>query len=386
MMSHSEVPTPLAGQVADGAQLRVVFDMTFPNRFPTWGFSVYARSLLEALHEHHGVSASEISGPAGSNPRRTAHWLFSGARREILAQRATVLHCPAFVTPWRSPVPVVINLHDAAALRFPRDYPLEWRLYNRLILPLIARGAEAIISLSEFSKREAIKYYGVPEGRVVVVAAAPSTQYTPQPAQATERLLSQLGLPSGEGRRPLLLFSGAPFGRKNLDVILRAMSAAPAGSKLAQALLLISGATDNAFEEYRNWIAANGLESRVRWLGKVPHESMPVLYAAVDMLVYPSTYEGFGLPPLEAMSVGTPVVAASASCLPDVLGDAAILVPPNDHGGFAQAMEALLSDEALRASMIAAGRSRAASYTWERCARETIDVYRGALTRKKRRS
>jgi alpha-1,3-rhamnosyl/mannosyltransferase len=361
--------------------------MTFPDRFPVWGFSVYARSLLDALQERTGVEAHEISGPVASNPRQTLGWLVSGARGELLKRPADVLHCPAFVTPLRSPVPVVINIHDAAAQRFPKDYPLEWRVYNRYLLPLVARRAARIIVLSEFSAREAIKYYGVRPGQVVVAPAAPDPRYRPQPKEIIDRLLGELGLRAGEGGRgPLLLFSGAPFRRKNLDVVLRAMSGAEAGSELSRALLLVSGATESGFAEYRAWIGANGLESRVKWLGRVPHESMPALYGAVDMLVYPSIYEGFGLPPVEAMAVGTPVVAASASCLPEVLGDAALLVPPGDDKGFAAAMEALLTDPALRAKMVEKGKARAAAYTWERCARQTLEVYRAAAGRKRRKS
>ena len=370
-----------------GPALHVTLDMTFPNRFPVWGFSVYTRSLLEALRERSDVSIREISGPVASNPRLTLGWLVSGARRELLKRRTDLLHCPAFVTPWRSPVPAVITIHDAAALRFPKDYPLEWSFYNRFILPPVVRRAARIITLSEFSAREAIKYYGVRKGQISVVPAAPDPRYRPQPPEATNRLLGELGLPSREEQsRPLLLFAGAPFGRKNLDVVLRAMSGAAEGSKLSQAWLLISGATESGFKEYRDWIAANGLEDRVRWLGKVPQESMPVLYSAVDMLVYPTLYEGFGLPPLEAMSVGTPVVAGLASCLPDVLGDAAMLVPPHDDKGFREAIEALLGDRTLREKMVQAGKARAASYTWERCASQTMEVYRAALGRAGRRS
>lgn len=359
--------------------MRVAFDMTFPNRFPVWGFSVYTRSLLGALRERTDISVHEISGPLASNPRQTLWWLLSGARKALLSWPPDVLHCPAFVTAWRSPAPVVISIPDAAALRFPKDYPFEWRFYNRFILPSMVRRAARIIVMSEFSAREAIKYYGARKGQVAVIPGAPDPRYAPQPPEAVERLLGELGLRSEEARgRPLLLFAGAPFGRKNLGVVLRAMSRGAEGSKLSEAWLLISGATESGFDRYRDWIAANGLEGRVRWLGKVPQESMPALYSAVDILVYPSIYEGFGLPPLEAMSVGTPVVAGLASCLPEVLGDAALLVPPEDDRGFAEAVEALLTDQALREKMVHLGMARAASYTWERCAGQTVDVYRAA--------
>lgn len=386
MMSPADSQSGTIRSTADAAMC-VALDMTFPNRLRVRGVTAYARSLRDALRNLADVEVREISGPLVSDPGQTLLWLLSGARRELLGGPASVLHCPAFVTPWRSPVPVVINIHDAGTQRFPDDYPLEWRVYNRFILPLVARGAARIIALSEFSRREAIKYYRVHKRQVVVVPAAPGAEYKPQPPKTTRKLLDDLGLLSDNGsRNPLLLFSGAPFRRKNLDIILRAMSGASEGSRVSEAMLLISGADENEFSEYQAWIASHGLQGRVRWLGKVPHELMPVLYSAVDLLAYPSIYEGFGLPPLEAMSVGTPVVAARASCLPEVLGDAALLVPPDDDRGFARAMEALLTEQELRERMVQAGKARAASYTWERSARQTVEVYHAAVKGNRRRS
>lgn len=386
-MKLSPVGPAGAIEAVAGSKLRVAFEMTFPNRFPVWGFSVYARTLLDALAARSDVAVSEISGPVASDPKQTVRWLTSGAHQELSRRPAHVLHCPAFVTPWRSPAPVVINLHDAAAQRFPQDYPFEWRFYNRFILPAVARRAARIVALSEFARQEAVKYYRVKKARVAVTYAAPGSQYVPQSPEATRQVLADLALLDEEGQRrgQLILFSGAPFSRKNLDVVLKAMAGASQDSSLAQAQLLISGATENSFEHYRTWIAEHGLEGKVRWLGRVPHEAMPALYAAVDLLVYPSIYEGFGLPPLEAMSVGTPVVAAAASCLPEILGDGALMPQPHDHRGFADAIESVLSRPDLRAEMVARGRARAAQYTWQRCADRTVAAYRAARRGSRRR-
>lgn len=374
-------------------ELRVAMDMTFPNRFPTWGFSVYAHSLMEALQRRGDISLREIASLAVSGPRQTVRWLASGARGQVMMQRSDLLHCPAFVTPWRSPVPVVISVFDAAARRFPQDYSLEWRLYDRYILPLVAHRAARVITLTEYSRREVIKYYRFNRNRVVVTPAAPGLHYKPQSSEQVRQVLRRYSLLESEsittfgpeqasGKGPLLLFSGAPFPRKNLDIVLRVMASAPVGSALASVGLLISGATETGFDQYRAWIAAHGLQERVRWLGRVAHDEMPALYAAADVLVYPSLYEGFGLPPLESMSVGTPVISSTASCLPEVLGDGAILVRPNDDERLAQAIEAVLTRPELRARLVARGKARAAGYSWERCAQETVEVYRQAVRRR----
>jgi alpha-1,3-rhamnosyl/mannosyltransferase len=117
----------------------------------------------------------------------------------------------------------------------------------------------------------------------------------------------------------------------------------------------------------------------VQWLGQVPVDDMPGVYADADICVYPSLYEGFGFPPLESMACGTPVVASKASCLPEILGDAAVLVDPSDVRGFAGAVESLLTNEERRQSLVEAGRRHVADFTWERCADQTVAVYREVL-------
>src|SRR5262249_34534073 len=143
---------------------------------------------------------------------------------------------------------------------------------------------------------------------------------------------------------PRLLFAGAPIERKNLGLVLRAMASARAGSPLRDAELLISGATPVSFPSHASDIARLGLNCRVRWLGLLPREVMPSLYREVDLLLYPSLYEGFGLPPLEAMAAGTPVVASRAACLPETLGGAAVMVDPRDAEELGAAIDSLIAD------------------------------------------
>ena len=361
------------------ARLTVAFDMTFPDR-NAGGSGVYARALLAELQLRPDLEVREVRAQSRGLPS-TLKWLAVGARQQVARQRVDLVHCPAFVAPTRLPVPVVITVHDAAARLFPRDYPLEWRLYDRFILPAMVRRAAAIIAPSEHARLDAIRYYGAPPKRVLVTHEAPDPAYSPRSNHEVEALLAEHNLPrsaSRGGHAPILLFSGAPLSRKNLDVVLMALAGAEQGSVLSSATLAISGARAEEFPRYSTWIEAHGLTHRVRWLGRVPTEKMPVLYAAVDVLVYPSLYEGFGLPPLEAMAVGTPVVASNTASLPEVLGDAALLVAPHDHRGLAQAVEAVLTNHQMRARLVQAGKKRAALYTWANCAEQTVLAYRRA--------
>jgi glycosyltransferase involved in cell wall biosynthesis len=176
-----------------------------------------------------------------------------------------------------------------------------------------------------------------------------------------------------------MLFPGAPVARKNLDLVLYAMAKAAPGSALGRARLQISGAPADRFPDRVAQIRKLGLADRVQWLGQIPVEEMPAIYGAADVCIYPSLYEGFGFPPLEAMAAGTAVVASNASCLPEILGDAALLIDPSDVRGFTAAVESVLSDATVRARLIEAGREHVADFTWERCAAQTVALYREVL-------
>ena len=341
--------------------------MTFPNRNQA-GSGEYARSLVAALRARDDIAVTELAGPTRSGIAGTMRWLLGGAAADVRRSHASLLHCPAFVTPWNVPTPVVISVLDVAALHFPRDHPLEWRVYASRLLPAQARRAALIVAISENTRRDVIAEYGVSPDRVVTIHPGIN------PAFASARR-SEEPAP----RDPSILFPGAPMSRKNLEVVLRALASAPAGSALARARLLISGSTAGRFPQHAAAIEAAGLARRVRWLGQVARAELPTLFASVDAVVYPSLYEGFGFPPLEAMSAGTPVVASNSSCLPETLGDAALLVDPADSAGLARALDDVLTRPELRARLIADGRARAAMFTWEGCAAQTVDAYRQVL-------
>jgi glycosyltransferase involved in cell wall biosynthesis len=226
-----------------------------------------------------------------------------------------------------------------------------------------------VIAVSDFARREVIDGYRLDADQVVTVHNGIDARFLeagPKTAPAP-------------GAAPAMLFPGAPVGHKNLASVLGVMAAADPRSALGQARLDISGARGEDFPEHSAAIASLGLGDRVRWLGQVTAEAMPTLIAQAALVIYPSLYEGFGLPPLEAMAVGTPVVASDRGPLPEMLGDAALLVDPSDLSEMARALDAVLSSPDLRVRLAVAGRKRARLYTWAKCAERTVDVYRAAL-------
>lgn len=343
--------------------------MTFA-RSDRGGTGTYARAMQAALGARDDVALEIIEAPRrGLLP--TLDWLLRGARDRLDAQPVDLLHCPAVMAPWRAGVPYLVTIHDHSSKLFPADHPPEWRVYEGLVLPRRARAAERVLTGTEFARAELVADLGLDPARVVV------TPYGVDP-----------GFHRVAGRRPTLhhpdgpaklLFPGAPTVRKNLGLVLTAMAEAHPDSRLSRAVLEISGADETGFQAHAQSIAALGLADRVRWLGQVPAGRMPEVVAAADAVVFPSLYEGFGFPAVEAMAAGTPVVASSAACLPEVIGDGGLLVDIEDAEGFRKALEGILDDPQRAEALGEAGRSRAARYTWERCAELTVEIYREVL-------
>jgi glycosyltransferase involved in cell wall biosynthesis len=345
----------------------VAFDMTFASR-NRGGSGAYARSLLAALRDRNEVVPWVISGPKRANFAGTIQWLVRGGHRAIKERPPDILHCPSFVVPWAVKVPMVVTAHDAASKHFPGDHPREWRIYVNSFLPRRLQAAARVITGSEFGRQEVIEAFGVEPDRVVAVPYGVDLRY----------LNFSPTRPRTDGAGALL-FPGAPIGRKNLDTVLQCMAEADPASALGRVKLEISGARQEDFPTYAKLVQVLGLQSRVRWLGQVPHMEMPSLFADASAIVYPSLYEGFGLPPLEAMAVGTPVVASDRGSLPEVLGDAALTIDPTNKRALGDALEAVLSRPEVRARLRTAGLRQARLFTWDKCAQKTAEVYKEVL-------
>jgi glycosyltransferase involved in cell wall biosynthesis len=285
-------------------------------------------------------------------PRALAHRAGHAWEQALLPLRAarlgaTALLCPANLAPLGFRRNVVV-LHDAAPLRNPGWYSPAYAALQRRLMPLIARRAEHVITVSEFSRGELRELLGLE--RVSVVAGGVDPAFSPQAEAGHAR--AAIGL-----ARPYVLCVASHTARKNLAALVPAARAlARDGIELA-----VAGGHRPQFA------AEHGLDA-LRLLGHVPERLLPGLYAGAEAFALPSHYEGFGLPVLEAMAAGTPVVAADTAALPETCGGAARLVPP-DGEAFREALLALLSDQAERQRLRAAGRARAAGFTWAATAR-----------------
>jgi glycosyltransferase involved in cell wall biosynthesis len=303
--------------------------------------------------------------PARIAWEQTAGWRI--ARRYGL----DLVHAPVNVTPLVSGVPRVVTIHDLAFHLFPAQYPGAKQRYLRVMTRLSVRRATHVIAVSEATRRDVLRLYGADPARVVTVPNGVGAEFRPLPDDEVARFRRDNDLPER-----FILFLGTLQPRKNLETLLRAYARVEAEVGWP---LVVVGAAGWLYEPVFATARALGLAERVRFTGYAAPETLPFWYNAAGMLVYPSLYEGFGLPALEALACGTPVIAADASSLPEVVGDAGLLVKPRDIDGFAHAILSLARDEALRAALAERGLRRAAGYSWRRTAALTHAVYRDAL-------
>ncbi len=279
---------------------------------------------------------------------------------ESLARiRPALFHATSFSLPAAWPGRLVATLHDANHLALKEEYGPGRVAYYRLVVGPRARRARALLTVSAFSRDELSQRLGLAPERFEVIPNGVDAHFTPQPAAAVEALRARLGLP---GRYLLAVGNAKPF--KNLSLLARAAPSLPLP------LVLLAG---------HGTAARHGFGPGTRELSSLPEADLPALYAGAEALMLPSRYEGFGLPVLEAMACGTPVLCARAGALPEVAGAAAVLLSPDDPRAWSEAASLLCGDAAARAERVAAGRARAEAFRWEASAERTLSAYASAL-------
>ncbi len=291
-------------------------------------------------------------------------------------KRLDLLHCPVNVRPFASLCPVVVTIHDLIFLRYPGSYHPAKRRYLTAMTGWSARHAAHVITVSEATRRDVISLLSVSPDKVTAVANGVSTQFRPLP----EYMLTEFkGQKQISGR--IILYIGTLEPRKKITTLLRAFREIADNPLLDDTALVIGGSKGWYYDEIFSTASELGLteSGRVRFLGRVPDEELPLWYNIATLFAYPSVYEGFGLPALEAMACGTPVVASNRSSLPEVVGDFGLLLEPEAIEEWSQAIKMLLLDSTQREELGKRALQRAQSFSWERTARETVEVYKRVL-------
>jgi glycosyltransferase involved in cell wall biosynthesis len=298
-------------------------------------------------------------------------WMQTIAPRMLGRLAPDVAHFTNGMMPLTSPVPTVVTVHDMSLALYPRYHPPRRVLLNRPLVDLAVRRADAIITVSQSARRDIVRHYSLRADQVHVVPEAAAPEFRPvRDGARLETVRARYGL-----ARRVILYVGTIEPRKNLPKLLAAFARRRASGDLAHQLVCVGpyGWLSRDIEEQLERLE---IEQSVRFTGYVPFEDLPAIYSLAEMFVFPSLYEGFGLPVIEAMACGTPVITGPAAALAEVGGSAVEHVAHLDADGLGCALVKLAQSRERREHMAALGLLRAGEFSWQRAARETLEVYR----------
>jgi glycosyltransferase involved in cell wall biosynthesis len=342
---------------------------------PPWLF--YGREWSRELRTpavSSGAAARRKAGAVLPFAHHAARWWQQRHFRPGAASRGIELYHEPNYLAYRFDGALVVTVHDLSWVRHPETHPADRVRTMEQVMPGVVRRAQRIAVDSDFVRGEVIAHYGVPPGRVVTTHLGVSAEFAPRDAASCAPFLATMDLRFGE----YFLAVGTLEPRKNLAAAVRAFARLPQPVR-ARFPLVVAGMSgwgrDRLPADFTRLLDAG----EARLAGFVAQAQLPCLYSGARLFIYPSIYEGFGLPPLEAMACGVPVVASRAASLPEVVGDAGVLVDPRDDGAIAIAMARAIEDGAWREGLAARGLAQAAGFTWGRCADRTLALYREAM-------
>jgi len=292
-----------------------------------------------------------------------------------IRDRLTLFHSQ-YILPVHLPCKSVLTIHDILFESHPEFFPDLHRKLIKFFIPFSAKRADRIISVSDFTKRQVMQYYGIPEERIEVIYEGASRKF--RPIKDDNSILSRLkayGI-----KKKYVLFVGRIEPRKNLAGLLKAFDYVRQRGRKDLSLVIV-GNQDKIFEEKELFdkVKEMKLDSHVVFTGGVSEDDLIALYNGAEVLTYPAFAEGFGLPVLEAMACGTPVITSDTSALPEVAGEAAILVNPYSFQEIGEALEGLLDRQDLSKELSAKGLERAKKFCWEKTAEKTVELYRNVI-------
>lgn len=356
---------------------------------PKTGVGLYAYHLIQALvtidtnNRYYLYSAQPVELPDSMKSAATVvsdthhkittpFWEQVQLPRLLTRDKIEVFHTPNYIAPIRTKIPSIITVHDLSVFLFPKMHPFYRRWRHQLLFPSSIKHAYKIITVSEQTKLDLNHLFPVTKGKTVTI-------YNGLPVwfyQEENAVTHNLELPE-----PYILFVGTIEPRKNLQLMLKSFSQAKQQHQLPHKLVIIGG---NGWgnNQIHTQLEQYGIQNEVIFTGHLEHDQLPPIYQHASLLVFPSIYEGFGFPPLEAMASGVPVIASNISSIPEVVGDAGILLNLDNPQIWAESIYTVLSNQQLQQELRLKGIDRAKQFSWEKTAKLTLMVYEQAAVKK----
>jgi glycosyltransferase involved in cell wall biosynthesis len=357
--------------------MRVAIDVQTTLGQPT-GFGFYVSNLTVGLKkltkEIDLVAIKPSSNNDFSTPQRLIwdQFTFPGMARK---ERVDIIHQPCFSAPIFHKGPVVVTIHDIISILFPKNIPFASRMFYSKWMPLSYKKALQIITISHSTKKDIVKVLKIREDKITVIPLAVDPKFSSRvSAERVEAVKKKYNLP-----KKYILHIGTLEPRKNLDFLIEVFSEVIKDENFGDFNLVITGKKGWYYEGLFEKVRQLDLEKRVIFTGYFEEGDKPALYRGAALFAFPSLYEGFGLPPLEAMASGVPVVSSDTSSMPEVVGEAGILIPPQDKSLWVRNIKKVLSQETLQDKMKAYNKLQVAKFSWDKTAKATVGVYRKAL-------
>ena len=343
------------------------------------GIGYYAQNLLNCFQRMDDVDLLCYSNPdkLDFNTLERIYWDNIGLISSMKNDVPELLHIPGFAGPLRNPgCKKLTTVCDLIGMIYPENLNTVSRFYWQRWLPACVKRSDMIIAISEHTKRDIIRLLGVPEEKihVTLLAADDAFRLIEDEAQL-QRITDKYDLPE-----EFMLNIGTVEPRKNIPILIEAYAAYLEQNRESNLKFVISGKKDWGFDEVKRVIDKNGISENIIFTDYIDDDEMPAMYSKAKIFAYPSYYEGFGLPILEALSCGTPVICSNVSSIPEVVGDAAIMVDPDDVKGFADAIRLLDTDEVMHKTFSEKALKQADKFAWQKTADETLKVYEKVLS------
>ena len=344
------------------------------------GFGFYVKNLIDNLNKIDPKNEYILLAPPTekdfSTPQRFI-WDQFKVPYQARKVKADILHQPCFSAPIFYGGKIVITVHDLISMHFPKNLPLASRMFYSKWMPFSYRSADKIIAISYDTKKDIMARLHIPEEKIKVIHSAVSPVFQEIKDEVFLKKIKDKYKTSDK----FILDVGTLEPRKNLPFLVRAYNLAVKKAQISHNLVL-SGKKGWYYDDLFSLIKDLNLEDRVIFTGYVAEEDLPGLYNAADLFAFPSLYEGFGFPPLEAMACGTPVISSNTSSLPEVVGEAGILLAPENEQIWADKMIEVIQNQVLKQKMKENGLNQAKKFSWEETAQKTIAVYQEVFNNK----